>query len=96
MTSTNRNAVEGAAHYTRIVPTRGWIGIRFGELWDYRELLFFLAWRDVKVRYKQTVLGVAWAFRAGFFDRPEDKGRGDGELETESQMAAADRRRPQK
>ena len=31
------------------------------ELWDYRELLFFLVWRDVKVRYKQTVLGIAWA-----------------------------------
>ena len=39
----------------------GWQTIDLGELWRYRELLFFLAWRDVKVRYKQTVLGAAWA-----------------------------------
>jgi lipopolysaccharide transport system permease protein len=37
------------------------VPIRFGELWAYRELVFFLAWRDVKVRYKQTVIGVGWA-----------------------------------
>jgi lipopolysaccharide transport system permease protein len=48
-------------HYTRIVPTRGWVPLRWKELWDYRELLFFLALRDVKVRYKQTLLGSAWA-----------------------------------
>jgi lipopolysaccharide transport system permease protein len=40
---------------------RGWQIIDLGELWRYRELLFFLTWRDVKVRYKQTVLGAAWA-----------------------------------
>lgn len=39
----------------------GWRLVDLGELWRYRELLFFLAWRDVKVRYKQTVLGAAWA-----------------------------------
>jgi lipopolysaccharide transport system permease protein len=39
----------------------GWRFIDLGELWRYRELLFFLTWRDVKVRYKQTVLGAAWA-----------------------------------
>lgn len=39
----------------------GWKAINFAELWRYRELLYFLAWRDVKVRYKQTVLGAAWA-----------------------------------
>ena len=44
-----------------IVPTRGWPSLRLGDLWEYRELLYFLTWRDVKVRYKQTVLGVAWA-----------------------------------
>jgi lipopolysaccharide transport system permease protein len=48
-------------HRTVIEPPRGWQFINFGELWRYRELLFFLAWRDVKVRYKQTVLGAAWA-----------------------------------
>ncbi|MBC8444862.1 MAG: ABC transporter permease [Chloroflexi bacterium] len=44
-----------------IRPSRGWISLKLGELWEYRELLYFLTWRDVKVRYKQTVLGVAWA-----------------------------------
>jgi len=44
-----------------IQPTRGWQAIDLGELWRYRELLYFLVWRDVKVRYKQTVLGAAWA-----------------------------------
>jgi lipopolysaccharide transport system permease protein len=48
-------------HRTIIEPARGWQFINFGELWRYRELLFFLTWRDVKVRYKQTVLGAAWA-----------------------------------
>src|SRR5882762_1887031 len=46
---------------TIIQPTSGWASLRLEELWCYRELLFFLAWRDVKVRYKQTALGVAWA-----------------------------------
>jgi lipopolysaccharide transport system permease protein len=39
----------------------GWVAINFAELWQYRELLFFFAVRDIKVRYKQTLLGVAWA-----------------------------------
>ncbi len=46
---------------TLVVPVKGWIPIDFGELWAYRELLYFFVWRDLKVRYKQTVLGVAWA-----------------------------------
>jgi lipopolysaccharide transport system permease protein len=46
---------------TNIEPARGWQWLNVRELWRYRELLFFLAWRDVKVRYKQTVLGAAWA-----------------------------------
>lgn len=46
---------------TIITPSRGWVGIKVRELWVYRELLYFLIWRDVKVRYKQTLLGVAWA-----------------------------------
>jgi lipopolysaccharide transport system permease protein len=45
----------------RIEPSRGWVSLRLGELWAYRELLYFMVWRDIKVRYKQTVLGVAWA-----------------------------------
>jgi len=46
---------------TTVRPSRGWIPLELGDLWAYRELLGFLAWRDVKVRYKQTVLGAAWA-----------------------------------
>jgi len=42
-------------------PSKGWLSIDFKELWRYRELIFFLTWRDIKVRYKQAVLGVAWA-----------------------------------
>jgi len=45
----------------RIEPPSGWWAIPFGELWAYRELLYFLVWRDIKVRYKQTAVGVAWA-----------------------------------
>lgn len=44
-----------------IRPSRGWVPINLAELWEYRELLYFLIWRDVKVRYKQTALGAAWA-----------------------------------
>jgi len=46
---------------TVIEPSSGWGALRLGELWAYRELLLFLAWRDVSVRYKQTLLGAAWA-----------------------------------
>ena len=46
---------------TFIDPPSGWTSIGFRELWDYRELLYFLTLRDVKVRYKQTALGAAWA-----------------------------------
>ena len=44
-----------------IEPSRGWLSLKLGEVWQYRELLYFLAWRDVKVRYKQAGLGIAWA-----------------------------------
>jgi lipopolysaccharide transport system permease protein len=46
---------------TLIEPPRRWEWVNWAELWRYRELLFFLVWRDVKVRYKQTALGAAWA-----------------------------------
>ena len=46
---------------TRIRPVRGWASLNLGELWEYRDLLRLLAWRDINVRYKQTALGVAWA-----------------------------------
>jgi lipopolysaccharide transport system permease protein len=44
-----------------IRPSRGWLRLNLGELWQYRELIYFLAWRDIRVRYKQTMLGAAWA-----------------------------------
>src|SRR4026207_168061 len=50
-----------AAPGFRIRPERGWVALRLHELWEYRELLYFLIWRDVKVRYKQTAIGAAWA-----------------------------------
>lgn len=47
---------------TRIIkPSHGWVQFQWRELWKYRELLYFLCWRDIKVRYKQTALGAAWA-----------------------------------
>ena len=51
---------------TRIAPRTGWAGLDLRELWRYRELLFFMAWRDIAVRYKQTVLGVAWVLLQPF------------------------------
>lgn len=44
-----------------IEPKKSYFGINLRELWNYHELLYFLAWRDIKVRYKQTILGVSWA-----------------------------------
>lgn len=43
-----------------IEPSHGWLSLQLGRVWQYRELLYFLVWRDVKVRYKQTALGVLW------------------------------------
>ena len=42
-------------------PSKGWSALNLRDLWAYRELIYFLTWRDVIVRYKQTVLGAAWA-----------------------------------
>lgn len=46
---------------TYLRPSKGWLSIDFNELWRYRELVYFLTWRDIKVRYKQAVLGIVWA-----------------------------------
>lgn len=51
---------------TEIVPSKGWVNLRLRELWEFRELLYFLTWRDIKVRYKQTVLGASWAILQPF------------------------------
>ncbi len=52
---------------TRIQPSTGWVSFNLRELWQYRELLFFFVWRDVKVRYKQTIMGVSWAILQPLF-----------------------------
>lgn len=44
----------------RIEPPHGWLDLRLKELWEYRELLYFFVWRDVKIRYKQTAIGIVW------------------------------------
>jgi len=54
------------APITIIEPPKGWIHLNIGELFHYRELLYFLTWRDIKVRYKQTVLGGVWAILQPF------------------------------
>lgn len=51
----------GQAPTTVIRPSKGWRSLNLRELWEYRELLYFFVWKDIKIRYKQTVLGVAWA-----------------------------------
>ncbi|MGZ8843015.1 MAG: ABC transporter permease [Pyrinomonadaceae bacterium] len=51
----------GLDNVVTIEPSKKWVALRLGDLWQYRELLYFLTWRDVKVRYKQTVLGATWA-----------------------------------
>jgi lipopolysaccharide transport system permease protein len=59
-TAIDANAIENLPLVV-IEPSRGWIRVNLAELFQYRELVFFLAWRDVKVRYRQTVLGALWA-----------------------------------
>ena len=58
---TGSATAEAVTPTIEIRPTSGWVSLRLNELWDYRELLYFLVWRDVKVRYKQTALGASWA-----------------------------------
>jgi homopolymeric O-antigen transport system permease protein len=67
-TSLVGNKVNKSALPTLLIePTRGWVALGLRDLWEYRELLYFLTWRDIKVRYKQTALGAAWAIIQPFF-----------------------------
>ena len=62
-------STEITKHETKVVhikPTRGWASLNLRDLWTYRELVYFMIWRDLKVRYKQTVLGVTWALLQPF------------------------------
>jgi lipopolysaccharide transport system permease protein len=62
-----RQVKEPAPVVVHIRPSKGWVSLRLGELFEYRELLYFLVWRDIKVRYKQTALGASWAVIQPFF-----------------------------
>lgn len=65
LTSDSPAAAPGAEQPELVIkPRRGWIAVDWRELWTHRELLYFLIWRDVKVRYKQATLGIAWAVLA--------------------------------
>src|SRR4051794_10644304 len=54
-------AVETSPHAQVIRPPRGWSGVGLGDIWQYRELLYFLTKRELQIRYKQSFLGVSWA-----------------------------------
>jgi lipopolysaccharide transport system permease protein len=60
-TSIELTKTQSAPETLVLKPTKGWVSLQLGDLWRYRELIFFLTWRDVLVRYKQTLLGAAWA-----------------------------------
>jgi lipopolysaccharide transport system permease protein len=58
----NMAAIDDAEPWDQVIrPASGWVPLELRELWAYRELLYFLVWRNIKIRYKQTVLGAAWA-----------------------------------
>ncbi len=63
MAAMSASGPEAASSRSRVIiePTRGWAPLNVRELWEFREFLFFMVWRDLKVRYKQTVLGMSWA-----------------------------------
>jgi lipopolysaccharide transport system permease protein len=65
--SSSSDSVHAELPVVRIEPSGRWVPLQLGELWEYRELLYFLVWREIKVRYKQTGLGVAWAVIQPFF-----------------------------
>lgn len=60
-------AAAGAHVEIRLEPSRGWAALHLRDVWEYRELLWFLLWRDIAVRYKQTALGAGWAIIQPFF-----------------------------
>jgi len=65
--SLKRESMVSSLPVVVIRPSRGWIPINLRDLWIYRELMYFLTWREIKVRYKQTLLGAAWAIIQPFF-----------------------------
>ena len=65
--NTSAAVASDAASVRRLEPSRGWVSLKLDEVWAFRELLYFFTWRDIKVRYKQTVLGASWAVIQPFF-----------------------------
>jgi lipopolysaccharide transport system permease protein len=61
MIAPRRQETAASAPVIRIRPRRGWVSLNLRELWSYRELAYFFVWRDLKVRYKQTLFGALWA-----------------------------------
>lgn len=61
MTAANTTNILTEPPVLRITPPQGWWEVDFHELWQFRELIYFFVWRDIKVRYKQTAIGAAWA-----------------------------------
>lgn len=59
--ATSETTILPSPPIVRITPPSGWWAIPFGEVWEYRELIYFFVWRDIKIRYKQTAIGAAWA-----------------------------------
>lgn len=67
MSVINSQREESSIPVILVQPSKGWASLNLGELWRYRELVYFFIWRDIKVRYKQTLLGAAWAIIQPFF-----------------------------
>ncbi len=61
MSAAHANAIATEPPILRIAPPQGWWEVDFRELWQFRELIYFFVWRDIKIRYKQTAIGAAWA-----------------------------------
>lgn len=61
MSAPDAAALTSDSHTLRIAPPKGWWDLHLGELWQSRELVYFFVWRDIKIRYKQTAIGAAWA-----------------------------------
>ena len=66
--ATAETAVLAKTPFLLITPPSRWWAIPLGELWSYRELLYFFVWRDIKIRYKQTAIGAAWAILQPFLN----------------------------
>lgn len=67
MSQANTEIGKNVTPVIRIVPSQGCVSLKLREVWEYHELIYFLTWRDIKVRYKQTVLGMFWAILQPFF-----------------------------